>query len=222
MSETLMTIQAGESKANKLARIFLSEETYPVAQLAIALKVMSVEDLQSFHPESIRMELMEALAIRYIPSNRWDTFMSALTIFSTDVFYNDIFSFNELCNLMSQSPTSPDDFEPADSYEMAWAVHQARIIDPMDGDTDLNFSEEVKMYIGAMLDMEGYIRPPHVLRDAIMPETSALNTESWVDDTEFMPAILDTASTLITDLETTLKELDTELKAQLQEIANIA
>jgi len=205
-----------------LRQLFSSDDTHGAALLTIGIKVLGIEAIQTFEPETIRLELQDFFKLKIIKQRSLDRFFAMVSILNTDLFFTDVLAFNDLCNIVSGDPTPADQFEPTDPYEMAWSVFQARIVDPLDNaDDDINFSNDVRKYMGFILNEHGFISPPKILADAIMPSQAEDNANSYVADEALISGILDRNTLLITDLEEQLSSLAMELDEQIRRIAAV-
>lgn len=145
-------------------------------------------NLFEWHPETIRMEVDDRLPDP-LPRAAFDRLMAAVSIVTTDLFYKDAWAFIQLANVLSGDDFSPDEFDPADSMECAWAITEALFMDGMDGDDPEPFSEEVRAYIGRVLHREGYVTPPDVLRIAKDADHSAEVEARFAGNPEGMAAV---------------------------------
>lgn len=203
-------------------QLVLSEDVHPAALLTLAIKLLGAENVSTYEPATIRMELEDVLNLRPFPAEAYDKLMAAVAVLTTDLFFKDVLAFNELCNIMSGNPPAPDDYEPCDSLEMAWAVFQARAIDPMDGRNDqVEFSEDVKLYMGMILSQEGFMAPPSILKDAIMPPDADAVSSTYMEDAEILPTIVDKHRIALDQIEEAVGQYTNELTQQLEIIKAI-
>ena len=158
-----------EPKELVAARLFSDEKSHGASLLIAALQIIPYEELTSYHPHTVRLELQQELKLREIDDDIMARLMAALSILSTDLFYRSLPAFIEICNTLSAVPPLPGFFDPAESDEMAAAIAQSQIIDPLDGNRDIEFNEEILSYMGYQLAEEGFISPPLILKEAIMP-----------------------------------------------------
>jgi hypothetical protein len=214
MPEAIVTT---DNPINDAKKLFLSDEAFSAPLLMLANKVLTVDELQEFDATSIRLELQEAFRIPVIPVDTFDRLMAALVVFNNDMFFKDPKTFNEIANIMSGFPTDVEEFEPPEPIEMAMAIYQARLIDPIDGEVDgIEFSDEVKMYMGSILAENGYMSVPGSIREAIIPDMYLNNAGSFLADADFLPAMLDNTRTLIDDLESEMAEFKKVISGQIE------
>jgi hypothetical protein len=114
----------------------------------------------TWHHETIKGEIEDDFDI-VMPQGNFDRLMVAIHLLTTDDFYTSAADFVTWCNILSGDSvgTSWDD---ADASEVAWGITEAIIIEPPEEEEP--FSEEIRAYIGAVLDREGIMTPPDVLK----------------------------------------------------------
>lgn len=112
------------------------------------------------------MELEEDFQLD-VPQVNIDKIMAAITILTTDDFFNSLPRFARLVNVLADDEFDPAIFDPADCLEMAWAITEVMLLRGQDDVDDEPFSEEIRFYIGHMLTEEGIVNPPDVLQIAI-------------------------------------------------------
>lgn len=148
-----------------LRKAILEDDVYGTTMLLWALDTLGPEPLlgdddgEVWHPQTVHMELSQAIGIS-LPKAAFDRLMAAVTVLTTDAFYNDVKRFVQICNILSHDEFSPYMFDPADSAECAWGVVEAMLIEP----AEEGFSEEILGYMEAVLKQEGFISPPGVLQ----------------------------------------------------------
>jgi hypothetical protein len=96
--------------------------------------------------------------------------MAAITILTTDRFERSLPSFIQLCNVLADDTFDPSVFDIADVSEMAWSITEALLINPPEAEE--HFCDEIRWYIGSMLDEEGVVDAPDVLRLAIRKQAA--------------------------------------------------
>lgn len=97
-----------------------------------------------------------------------DKLFAAVTIVTTDQFYEDLPTFIQCCNVLCGTPFDPMVFDPADAIECAWGISEAVLLNPPE-DIDKPFSEDILKYIEIRLKEEGIVYPPNVLALAGQP-----------------------------------------------------
>lgn len=174
-----------------IKQLFQSDEAYATSLVAAAMKFLTFDELATFAPATIRLELQDALALKHIDNDIFGRLMAGVVIVTSDLFYKDLPSFIELCNVLSGMPGLVEVFDPADAYEVAWGVAESMLLDGMDGREDSDeFSEEIRVYMGAVLAEEGFFAPPAFLPMAIF-EGVYDPAASFADSEDILPAIVE-------------------------------
>lgn len=192
--------------------LFQNPEAHGASLLLGALRIIPFEELIAYHPHTVRLELQDELKVKEIDDDLMSRLFASLTILTTDLFYRNVQSFIEICNVLSGTEPLPGFFDPADSFEMAVAIAQAGIIDPLDGSDDMDFSEEVRGYMGIQLDEEGFISPPRILEMAIMPPKP--QPVEVTDDAELLEAVMVADADRHADIETAVAIMLDEIREQ--------
>lgn len=165
------------SSRGKVATLFQDEEANGAALfIGCSLILGEVDEWTSWHPETIRMELQDELKLSHIDDDVFGRLMAIVTIMTTDLFYQDLPSFIELCNVLAGSPSMLNVFDVADVYELSSAIMAAQFVDDEE-----EYSDEIKGYIGHMLAEEGFSKPPAFLKMAEMPRDTYSLQESLED-----------------------------------------
>lgn len=202
-----------DHKKAAASRLFRNEDAYGSALLLAARTVLSYEELTSFDAETIRLELQTEFSIPLIDNEIIGRLMAMLAAVHTDLFYQSLPSFIEICNVLSGQAASPGLFDPADPYEISWAVTEVGLIDPPDDDTQ--FSEEIRAYMGFMLHEHGFFSPPNAMAMAIMPDASMVPSQV-TDDPELLPTIVQNDIERAAEIDMMLRENVAELAEQMR------
>lgn len=166
-------------------------------------------------PETIRLEIEEVTGVK-LPKANFDKLMAMITILTTDLFYNDVQRFIELANILAGDDFQPDEFEPADSVECAWAIVEALLNDPPDEQNPEPFSDEIRRYLGVVLKEEGYVTPPDILKLALDGDFSPQVNQDLADDPEMFQAVYEGQQAKAAEVTSVLRDGMTELLAQLE------
>lgn len=194
--------------------MLLSDGTYATTLLVWVLDYFGPEVLE-WHPETIKMELEEAFAVK-LPKANLDKLLAIITILTTDLFFKNAARFIQLANILAGDDFQPDEFEPADSAECAWAVTEALLLVPPSNEDPEPFSDEVRAYIGQTLRDEGYVTPPDVLRIALDADFSDKVRYNFADDPELFQGIYEVQQGKTEEIKQILAEGLQELIEQLQ------
>jgi hypothetical protein len=111
-------------------------------------------------------------------------------------------------------------WDPADAEEIAWGVTEALMIEPPDENDPDPFTNEIRSYIGAVLDSEGIINPPDMLRIAMRNNNVSKNMTDFSDDPEMFNAVYDLEAGKTEDINNTLR-MKTKLLAEQMAALNL-
>lgn len=200
------------TRAGSVVKALLEDsDTYATTLITIVLDRYGVEALD-WSPQTVRMELRDDFQAN-VPRNNIDKIMAAATILTTDSFYKNLTKFIQLCNILSDEEFNPMVFDPADSFEMAWGITEAMLLYPPDEDEP--FTDEIRYYMGYMLDEEGVIHPPDVLGIALRDQPAADPLANLSDDPTMYSAFYANQSSKSQEISDMLKEHLAELFNQL-------
>jgi acyl carrier protein len=110
------------------------------------------------------MEIEDDFGIN-LPQGSFDRLMVARNLLTTDDFYRSLPDFVQWCGVLNGDTYDPLLWDPADAQEVAWGISEALIIEPPDEEEP--FNSEIRAYIGAVLDEEGIMNAPDILRLAL-------------------------------------------------------
>jgi hypothetical protein len=153
-----------QRRMESLARTLTDPGTFATPLVTILLDEFGTEALQ-WRPETIALEITEAFGIA-MPQANFDRLMAGIVIVSTDRFYKDLPTFIALSNCLSGATVAPGIWDPADAAECAWGITEALLLGPPEDGDDEPFVPEICGYIGHVLDDEGILDPPDVLKIA--------------------------------------------------------
>lgn len=178
-----------------------------------AREVLELDELLSFDPRTVRLELQDAFGIPRIDYDTFGKLMAMVAVIGTDRFYRDLPAFIDICNILSGQVADVDIWDPADPYEIAWALTETGLLEGRDAEEP--FSEEIRAYIGMSLYEHGFFSPPPSLSLAIMPD-DARSPADVTADAELLPAIVSADIDRHAELDQMLRENVQELAAQLR------
>lgn len=174
--------------------LLLSPEAYAFVLLVLVRDTYPPESAEDqgvldWAPETIRLQLEQDFSIQ-VPKCTLDKLMAAISTLTSNQFYKDVQTFVDYCNIFSGNDFDPGEFDPADPAEILWGVTEACLIYPPNNDPqDTEFSAEVRTYIGQVLETEGILNPPDVLRLGLRRVTSDHVRADYADDPEMYSAI---------------------------------
>lgn len=109
-------------------------------------------EVAAMDAEALLVELQENLGIEISDFNR-AKIVAGQGAYFTDVVYKELPAFIEFANLAAETePPTPNVFNPADVLECGVAVLELAILDQ---GSEMQFSEEIRTYWGAVLASEG-------------------------------------------------------------------
>ena len=170
-----------------LTELWKSPQTFSIVLLTVFLDRFGLEALD-WDPATISMEIEEEFGVD-LPQCVLDKLMVEINILTTDRFYRSLPDFITFCNVLSGDTYRPDMFDPADSVEVAWGITEGLLISPPEDDQPEPFSDEIRAYIGAVVDSEGIVNPPDILKIALRRANVSNAVNDFSDDPEMFNAI---------------------------------
>lgn len=201
--------------AQVLTQLVTAPTTFATTLLVAFVDLYGTEGLQ-WDPETIRMQFQEDLHVT-LPDANFDRLMTAINLVTSDAFYKSLPDFINFCNILSGDSYDPTTWDPADSGEIAWGVTEGLLISPPDENDDSPFTEDIVAYIGKVLDAEGIINPPDILRIAVRDvDPSANAVAGYSDDPGMFEMISGVEADKTDDINNIIKTNLQQLSAQLQ------
>lgn len=114
------------------------------------------------------------------PQENKDKIMAGIQIVSSVDFYQEFNVFAVTCGVVAMSGYSTDMLIPPDLDDVTWTCLEAKLLD--DDFKDSLFSDDIKRYVGLLLDEEGLYDPPSVLSFAVYPEGRGVSQDILQDD----------------------------------------
>jgi len=200
---------------NVLQEAWRSRETFGCVLLTLFLDRFGTEGL-TWDPATITLEIEEEFDVD-LPQLSLDRLMVAIQLLTTDRFFKNLPDFISFCNVLNGDEYQPELWDPADAEEVAWGITEALLIAPPEENDP--FTEEIRAYIGAVLDREGIINPPDILRIALREARVSPSIEDFSDDPEMFNAIYDLESGKTEDINQTIRFKTKLLIAQLRALS---
>jgi hypothetical protein len=119
----------------------------------------------TWHPATILLEVRDDFGVE-LPRPSFDRLMAGIHLVTSDAFYKNLPTFIEVANVLSGGLYDPTTWDPADATECAWGITEALLLGPPDDEDEEPFADPIRAYVGAVLDREGILDPPDVLRIA--------------------------------------------------------
>lgn len=167
--------------------------------------------------ETIKMELEDDLRIKIKP-RIIDKIAVGQLLMTTDLFYKTAPDFIHFCNVMNDDNEMPGVWNPADSYEIAWAVAEATLLEPPEEGLPDAFSPEVLEYIKIVLKQANILSAPDSLSFIKPDELSGPAIGQLSDDMVLYKAAYDEAQEGTDMLNEYVNMRTTELLDQLSQI----
>lgn len=189
-----------------------SRETFGCVLLTMLIDRFGTEAL-TWDPSTIVMEIEEEFDID-LPQLSFDRLIVAIQLLTTDRFFKSLPDFITFCNVLNGDEYNPEMWDPADAEEVAWGITEALLISPPEENDP--FTDEIRAYIGSVLDSEGIINPPDILRIALRRARVSPSIQDFSDDPAMFNAVYDLEAGKTEDINQTIRFKTKLLIAQLQ------
>lgn len=209
------TLSTPQQTINQWKVKWTDPETFATTLLVMGLDHYGPE-LLTWHPETIKLEIEDDFGIK-LPKANLDRLLAAIAVVTTDMFFKNLPRFIQLANVLAFDDFQPDEFEPADSLECAWAITEALLLSPPDEADAEPFALEIRRYIGFVLREEGFVQAPDVLRLAVQDYGNTV-TYDFTDDPELFSAVNAVQAGKKDQVESTLRLCLKELMEQLADL----
>lgn len=146
--------------------------------------------VMAWDPQTVLAELNDDFGVE-VPRPVLDKILAAREIVTSDRFFTRLPDFIELCNVLSGDVFDPTVFDPADAAECAWGITEALVLSPPDDADQEPFAAEIAAYVAAVVDQEGLVDPPDVLRLGRTDPGPGTGAAAWSDDPVMFNAIWD-------------------------------
>jgi hypothetical protein len=174
------------NRKQQLRKHWTGENSFATTLLLLFIDAYGTEALQ-WDPATILLEIQDDFDVELPPANQ-DRLLTAINLVVTDAFYKSLPDFVNFCNILNGDCFDPKTWEPADAQDIAWGITEALLIEPPDEDDP--FVPDITSYIGTVLDQEGIIQPPDVLRIAVREQDLAAKVrDDFADDPEMFDAV---------------------------------
>lgn len=194
-----------------------SRETFASVLLTLFLDRFGTEAL-TWDPTTIALEIEEEFDVD-LPQLSLDKLMVAIQILTSDRFYRSLPDFVAFCNVLGGDTYDPAMWDPADAEEVAWGITEALMLYPPENDQEEPFTDEIRAYIGAVLDSEGLINPPDILRIALRSARVAPSIGDFSDDPTMFNAVYDLEEGKKQDINQSIRLKTKLLAAQLKALS---
>jgi hypothetical protein len=150
--------------ADALKHAWASPNLFATSALVAFIDTYTTEALQ-WHPVTIQMEIEHDFHVD-LPHGVYERLLTAITLLTEDGFFRSPVDFARACVVLSGHVPTADSMLLPDASDVAWGVTEALLIHPPDAGNDNPFTEEITGFIGHILDSEGILNPPDILRIA--------------------------------------------------------
>ena len=180
-----------------------SRETFATVLLTLFLDKFGMEALH-WDPATITLEIEEEFDVE-LPQLSLDKLLVAIQLLTTDQFFKSLPDFINFCNVLGGDTYRPDMWDPADAEEVAWGITEALLISPPDDEDPEPFTDEIRAYIGSVLDSEGIINAPDILRVALRAARVSPSIQDFSDDPEMFNAVYDVEAGKTEDINQSIR-----------------
>jgi len=198
---------------NILQEAWTSRETFASVLLTLFLDRFGMEALD-WDPATITLEIEEEFAVE-LSQLALDKLIVAIHLLTTDRFFKSLPDFIAFCGVLNGDFYQPTTFDPADAEDVAWGITESMLISPPDESDPEPFTNEIRAYIGSVLDDEGIINAPDILRLALRKARISPSIEDFSDDPEMFSAVYDVEAGKTAEINKTIKMKTQILSAQL-------
>jgi len=178
------------------ARFWADRRTFGFTLLIMFLDMFGDEKDEEGHiaclkwePETIEMELRTETGVD-VPADNFDRLMTMILLKTTNSFFISPADFTRACVVLAGHHVDQRTLILPDAADIAWGVTEGLLAAPADQKDRNPFRAQITGFIGHVLDSEGILNPPDVLRIATREKdlVSRVNYE-FSDDPEMFTAI---------------------------------
>jgi len=173
-------------KYEKLRQKLEDEETFATTLLVILIDEYGT-DMFEWDPDTL-VEAAKGTFKAEIPQVNRDKIWGLITVLSTNMFHSDAMVFNAVCQAFNNEESDFEIFNPISLEGAAWGVTEVILNDPESPIND-RFSEEVRRYIGVLVDSRGLSQVPVVLSMALPSKSLSEGAAAYANDPEMYAAI---------------------------------
>jgi hypothetical protein len=138
--------------------------------LGVTLKKYGMDCLE-YDPSLLRDQIERDYNIK-LTQLQFDKLQAAMSVMTTDSFYNDWRVFEASCHLFSNEAVDTELVTPLEAEDIAVGLAEATMIknDVNDDADQLIFDDEVRVYAGHIFYDYGLCKAPKIFPTAIMPK----------------------------------------------------
>jgi len=164
------------------------KDLFTTSLMAMLLDTYGPEALK-WTPETIEIEIEQDNGIELSQDN-FERLMVGIALLTTNNFFVSLPDFAHFCVVLSGHHVPPGQLLLPDADDCAWGITEGLLLSPADENDENLFSQEITAFLGAILDEEGIMTPPDVLRIATR-ELAGRQRYDFSDDPEMFNAVYD-------------------------------
>jgi hypothetical protein len=143
------------------AEILNNPELFCTTALALVLEEFGSECLD-WEADIFEMALRKDM--RILPNNMMlDRILTGISILNSNMFFKDIYAFTAIANSLNRGVILSSEWIPADLDDILWAITEVSLLLGDDYNPE-EFSDDIKTYIGVLLQQEGIKKVPRILK----------------------------------------------------------
>lgn len=194
----------------------LQEKNLLATPMVIGLLDIYGMEVLEWLPETLCMEIQDDFQVP-LQEPLLSRVLTGFAILTTDDFYKSLPDFVMHCNILSGDSFNPDMWDPADAGECAWGITEAMLLSPPEEDDEEPFAPEIVAYIGAVLDSEGIMTAPDVLRIAVRSQPD-FDLGAFSEDPELGSAVTQFENSKSDEINQLIRAGMHKVMTQLQEL----
>lgn len=194
----------------------LQEKNLLATPMVIGLLDVYGMEVLEWLPETLCLEIQDDFQVP-LQEPLLSRVLTGFALLTTDDFYKSLPDFVMHCNILSGDSFNPDMWDPADAGECAWGITEALLLSPPDEDDEEPFAPEITAYIGAVLDSEGIITAPDVLRIAVRSSPD-FDLGAFAEDPELGGAVTQFENSKSDEINQLIMTGMQKMMSQLQEL----
>lgn len=195
-------------------QVWSDPNSFATTLLVVFLDRFGTEAL-TWEPSTIAIEIEDEFRVN-LSQHALDRLLVGIQLLTTDSFTKSLPDFIQFCNILSGDTYDPRNWDPADAVEIAWGLTESLLLDPPDEDEP--FTDEIRAYIGAVLDQEGIMQAPDILQIALRDTVKPTFQGDYSDDPTMFAAIYQFEAGKTQDINTVVRTNLEQLAVQLESL----
>lgn len=159
--------------------LFLDEGAFGTSLLIAATDLFGQEVIE-WEPETVELELRTLLKGLPAPV-ALDRFHAAAALLGSDLFFTSLTAFNAVCSTLAFDEPLDGEFYPASLRDIVWGLTEARLLLGPGTAFDEGFSQNIRLYVGKLLEGEGILNPPEIMGFAKLTRLDRPDTQAVAD-----------------------------------------